>query len=153
MQTEFNEFVFTILHPTQLPAVFQHIEPGLMEIQRRAKLDWDIMVIPTLISANQATLTMIHRQERMAGFVVTQSVFLGVPPRHYLKVMAPYVELWVHQEGLDGVAAIDAFAMEFAKELKCRGIVETAARPGWVRRLEKLNYQTVETTMLKLLEV
>ena len=151
---EFNGFIMTMLHPTLLRDVFQYIEPGLMEIQRKAKLDWDIMVIPTLISANQATLTMIYRehegQERYAGFVVTQSVFLGVPPKHYLKVLAPYIDLWTHKEGIDGVAAIDAFVMELAKELKCKGIVETATRPGWVRRLEKLGYSTAESTMMKL---
>ena len=151
---EFNGFTMTMLHPTLLPTAFQYIEPGLMEIQRKAKLDWDIMVIPTLIAANQATLTIMHRQhdgqERYAGFVVTQSVFLGVPSKHYLKVLAPYVELWVHQEGLDGVAVIDAFATEWAKALKCRGVIETAARPGWIRRLEKLGYSTAESTMMKL---
>lgn len=152
MQTELNGFTFTTLHPTQLPGVFQYIEPGLMEIQRKARLDWDVMVVPTLISANQATLTVIHREERFAGFVVTQSVFLGAPSKHYIKVLAPYVEKWVHLEGLDGVAAIDLFVQDFAKSLGSRDIIETARRKGWTRRLEKLGYETVEETMMKHIE-
>ena len=150
---EFNGFTITMLHPTQLPGVFQYIEPGLLEIQRKSKISWDIMVLPTLISANQATLAIIHREERVAGFAITQSVFLGVPSKHYLKVLAPYVELWVHQEGHDGVAAIDAYAVELARDLKCKGVLESYTRPGWGRRLEKLNYQTVEVTAMKLIEV
>ena len=113
------------------------------------------MTIPTLIYANQATLTIIHRdhegEEKFAGFVVHQSVFLGIPPKHLIKVIAPYVELWVSEVGADGVAAIDAYVTAWANDLKCVGIVESSPRPGWTRRLEKLGYKLAESTMLKWL--
>lgn len=154
---EFQGFTMTMCHPTLLPQVFKYIEPGLLEIQRKAKLEWDIMVIPTLINANQATLAMMHRehdgQERHAGFVVTQSVFLGVPSKHYMKILASYVERWVHEAGFDGVAAHIAFAHEWGKQLGCHAVIESATRPGWVRRLKKLNFETVEETMMRIIEV
>ena len=153
---EFNGFSLTLLHPTLLPNVFQYIELGLIEVQRKSRIDWDVMVIPTMISTNQATLTMMHHQrdgqEMYAGFVVTKSEFLGIPPKHYLKIIASFVELWVSQEGSDGVAAIDAFVMEFAKDLKCKHIIEISPRPAMVRRLEKLGYHIIETTMIKHVE-
>ncbi len=145
----FGGLTFILLHPTELPGAFQVIEPGLIEIQRKAKLDWDVMILPTQVAANQASLVLIYQDKRFAGFVIHRSAFLGFPNRHYLQVVAPYAEPWTHKEGVDAVKAIDEYAVAFAQSLGCHGIMETATREGWIRRLEKLNYKIEQWTMIK----
>lgn len=147
--SEFGGLTFVLLHPTELPGAYQVIEPGLLEIQRKARLNWDVMILPTQVAANQANLALIYQDKRYAGFVIVRSAFLGMPNKHYLKVAAAYTEPWTHKEGVDAVKAIDEYVVAFARSLGCHGVMEEATREGWVKRLEKLGYRVGQTTMLK----
>ncbi len=145
----YGGFDFIMLHPSELPSVFQIIEPGLMEIQRKARLHWDVMILPQQVAVNQATLTMIHQGTRYAGFVITSSKFLGMPNRHYMELTATYNEPWCHEQGMDGIKAIIEYATDLAKSLKCFALIVTGAREGWVRRLNKLGFSFLEASVIR----
>ncbi len=147
--SEFGGFTFILLHPTELPGIFQVIEPGLAEIQRKAVLGLDVMVLPQQVAANLANLAVIYHDKQYSGFIIMRSSFIGLPNKHYLQVVAVYISPWCHKQGLDAVKAIDEYAVSFAGSLGCKGIIEPVVREGWIRRLEKLNYKVVEWTLIK----
>jgi hypothetical protein len=147
----YDGFDFVILHPNELPEAFQFIEPGLQKIQEKAKLSWDVMVLPQSVSLNQATLTMIHYEGKYAGFVISSSKFFGMPNKHYLELTATYIEPWCHVQGLDGLKAINEWSTDFGNSLGCYAVIVTGAREGWAKRLSKLGFSFLEVSVIRRL--
>ncbi len=143
----YGGFDFIMLHPNELKDAFQFIEPGLQKIQEKARLEWDVMILPQAVAINQASLTMMHYEGKYAGFVITRSKFLGVPNKHYLELSATYNEPWCYEKGSDGVKAIIEYAVDLGKSLNCYSLIVTGAREGWVKRLNKLGFSFIEASV------
>ena len=145
----YQGFEFLTLLPGAIHEVFALIEPGLHKIQEKAKLSWDVLILAQAVERNTATLTLINRDGKYAGFVIAMPKFMGLPNKHYLELTAAYVETWCHQEGWDGVAAIIAWATDFARDMKYPSLLVTGAREGWAKRLRSLGFSFIEATVGK----
>lgn len=143
----YQGFEFSIMLPMAIHDVFHIIEPGLQKIQEKARLSWDVMILAQAVERNTATLTMIHRDGKYAGFVISMPKFIGMPNKHYLELSAAYVEPWCHQEGWDGVAATVEWATDFAREMKYSTLLVTGAREGWAKRLRGLGFSFIEASV------
>lgn len=152
MQTNFSGYDFHLMPPQALPQLAHIIYPGLTEVQRQAKkkgIDWPLMNVLKEIEINLSSLTMIYKDEEYAGFLVSKSIFAGLPNKHYYNPLVIFIEPKFRD--VNGIAynAVEDYVVELAYELKCHGIWCDAFRPGHVRRLEHRGYLLKQVTLIK----
>jgi len=135
--------MFLLVNTVDFPAFYRIIAPGLAEIRRKTRSLGGNEMLPAEIGAGRATLVVIYKEDKYAGFIVMQSRFHGAPSKHYLQVVAGYGT----SRGI--VEATLLYIEDYARRLGCSGVYWETTRFGWARRVRQLGYKPVEVTLLK----
>jgi hypothetical protein len=130
MQTE-SRYVFIA---ERIEAAWPHILPGLEEMQRQARCDWDIDYIHDMLADGEAMLVL--DLEEPNGFAVVE-----LKPHNY---KPSELELFVHLAYCHSGDAIERFEekfVEIAREGGAKYMRFHSSRPGMLKLMQPYGYR------------
>ncbi len=148
---DMNGYKIVMVHPVELPQVAQLIIPGLSEIQRQAHkrgFDYEYYNILREIEVNLVTLSVVFKEEQYVGFLITRSIFRGLPNKHYLQIVALFIDKPYRSQEWSAYDTMVGYSHALAKELKCSGMWHETFREGHRKPLEKFGYEVKQFVLV-----